>query len=118
MRFVYKLYDRDDVLLYVGSTGDVLHRLRDHRRSKPWFHRVWTVESTPYTYDQGWRVETRELQTNPGIYNVNASARCREAWVQRKARQQQAHDQGRWCNDAACAHCKHKAAAARAEAAS
>ncbi|MGW7283988.1 GIY-YIG nuclease family protein [Streptomyces sp. NPDC054847] len=37
---VYRLYDEDGVLLYVGITYDVPERWRHHRRHKPWWPQV------------------------------------------------------------------------------
>jgi predicted GIY-YIG superfamily endonuclease len=37
--FLYKLFDKNEELLYVGITEDVDKRLKEHA-SKPWFHEV------------------------------------------------------------------------------
>jgi prevent-host-death family protein len=37
---VYRLYDADEALLYVGVAADPLTRFRQHRRDKPWWPRV------------------------------------------------------------------------------
>jgi predicted GIY-YIG superfamily endonuclease len=37
---LYRLYDRDGVLLYVGITLDFARRMRDHARVQPWWAEV------------------------------------------------------------------------------
>lgn len=38
--YVYRLYDADDVCLYVGCTEDVTKRLAHHSVYQPWGHRI------------------------------------------------------------------------------
>ena len=47
-RYVYRIFDEDGVLLYVGQSINPEARLKDHRR-KPWGHLIatWTLEG-PY----------------------------------------------------------------------
>lgn len=46
--FVYRFFDFDGALLYVGVTADIRQRWTEHKSSKPWWAEVigWTV--TPY----------------------------------------------------------------------
>lgn len=37
MTTVYRAYDADDQLLYVGATGNLKRRMQQHRKSAPWF---------------------------------------------------------------------------------
>ena len=47
-RSVYRCFDADGVLLYVGSTIDVPRRMREHGRYSPWFGRMARVEVTDF----------------------------------------------------------------------
>lgn len=58
---VYRLYDAEDRLLYVGITVNPKSRLRDHRTKKPWWHEVA-------------RTETRWFDTRPEAEDVEGVA--------------------------------------------
>lgn len=45
---VYKLYDADDVLLYVGYSQSVAHRLSQHEKNKEWWARVARISISRY----------------------------------------------------------------------
>lgn len=42
--FVYRLYDATETLIYVGLTGSIAHRMRQHQADKPWWSEVARVE--------------------------------------------------------------------------
>lgn len=54
---VYRFYNADDVLLYVGQTPALLERFFEHRDDKPWFHEVdhWSREFHPTREEAEWR---------------------------------------------------------------
>lgn len=54
---VYRFYNGEDVLLYVGQTPALLERFFEHRDDKPWFHEVdhWSREFHPTREDAEWR---------------------------------------------------------------
>lgn len=41
--FVYRAYDADDALLYIGCTKNLKDRLAEHRRIAPWFSQMERV---------------------------------------------------------------------------
>jgi excisionase family DNA binding protein len=41
---VYRLYDKDNVLLYVGCTGRSMVRIKQHEAQTPWFTEVARIE--------------------------------------------------------------------------
>lgn len=45
---VYRVYDTDGVLVYVGCTSDIDRRLREHRSGAPWRHRIHRVTTVEY----------------------------------------------------------------------
>jgi predicted GIY-YIG superfamily endonuclease len=47
--FVYRLYAADRTLLYIGSTNNLLERLGNHAREKPWASRVVLVRTEAFT---------------------------------------------------------------------
>lgn len=48
VHYVYRLYDRDDALLYVGCTRDVEERMSQHKWTAPWIAEVDRCESDSY----------------------------------------------------------------------
>lgn len=45
---VYRFYDSEGCLIYIGSTGDLVTRLAAHRRNATWRHRIADVKVTKY----------------------------------------------------------------------
>lgn len=41
---VYRFYDKDGILLYVGVSYKVLHRLDHHKSTKDWFWKITRIE--------------------------------------------------------------------------
>ena len=63
--YVYRLYDAADRLLYVGMTNDTGQRLRDHKRTKPWWGEVY-------------RQEIQAASTRADAFFIEAAAILRE----------------------------------------
>jgi predicted GIY-YIG superfamily endonuclease len=63
--YVYRLYDAADRLLYVGMTNDPGQRLREHKRSKPWWNEVY-------------RHDLQEAVTRADAFFVEAAAILQE----------------------------------------
>ncbi len=45
--FLYRAYDEDGRLLYVGKTKHLPERLASHNQSQPWWHRVRRIDLEP-----------------------------------------------------------------------
>lgn len=73
-RSVYRLYDADDRLLYVGSTVHVPRRLREHH-SKPWWHLVARHEAVDYpTAADAVAAEESAIDHEGPIHNRNRAS--------------------------------------------
>lgn len=68
--YVYRLYDAADRLLYVGMTCDPGQRLREHKRSQPWWGEVHrhTLQETATRAD-AFFVEAGAILTEKPAYN-------------------------------------------------
>lgn len=70
--FVYRLYDADDRLLYIGCTRRFTGRLHDHMREKLWAADIdhWTI-SDPYPNQFDARIaEGEAIRTEHPIHNI------------------------------------------------
>lgn len=68
---VYRCYDADDTLIYVGCSQDVFMRMREHRSRKPWSKRVARVESDQYpSVEQARRAEAALIRALEPLANV------------------------------------------------
>lgn len=77
--WVYRLYDVDGDLLYVGCTEDVERRLREHH-SKPWFPLVDHVEADIYDgRASAAHAELRLIHEHQPPYNVQGVCRAKSA---------------------------------------
>lgn len=69
--FVYRQFDADGRLLYVGCTSNPDQRARSHRISTPW--RVQIAETTHEMHPTRWVAEAHEahaIATEAPLYNV------------------------------------------------
>jgi DNA-binding XRE family transcriptional regulator len=66
---LYRLFDADDVLLYVGITAKFASRLKNHERAQPWWSRVdhHTVEIVPAVDAR--RAERRAIYDEAPLFN-------------------------------------------------
>lgn len=67
---VYLLF-ADDVLLYIGSTKRIEHRLSLHEKLTPWYGQVTHYETVPYpTIEDARTAETAAIQTEFPRWNI------------------------------------------------
>ncbi len=68
---VYRLYDAEGSLLYVGCTVDPWTRLRAHRRRQPWWDEVTDAEFIWFpSVDLAADVEQQAIGTERPVYNI------------------------------------------------
>ncbi len=68
---VYRLYDAEGSLLYVGCTVDPWTRLRAHRRRQPWWDEVVSAELIWFpSVDLAADVEQQAIGTERPVYNI------------------------------------------------
>jgi excinuclease UvrABC nuclease subunit len=67
---VYRLYDREGVLLYVGLSMNVRGRIEKHKR-KPWWPQVMSMETVDYPNRESAKSAERSAihHENP-VYNI------------------------------------------------
>lgn len=70
-RSLYRLYDADDQLLYVGVAHSFLGRLRQHEDGQPWWNEAVRVTVEHYgSSAQALEAERVAIQTDRPRYNV------------------------------------------------
>lgn len=68
---VYRIYDADDVLLYVGAANNVKDRLSYHSGIKRWWSEAARYEAEWYdTRDDAEHAEAVAINTEGPLYNV------------------------------------------------
>lgn len=74
---VYKMYSKDDTLLYVGcSTNPFGNRLRRHGEERPWIKDVTTVKVAWYPgWEEGTDAEYKAIQDEHPKYNISQPVR-------------------------------------------
>ena len=86
---VYRLYDRDGALLYVGSTQDLPNRLRGHlygSPAKPYQALIdhWTYE--PFgSHDEALTAEARAIIAEQPLFNIDLTDRAKHPGRRREA---------------------------------
>lgn len=69
--FVYRLFDADGVLLYVGCTCRPVHRMSAHRRDKRWAGRLASVTwSEPMRQFQALAAEAKAIREEAPEFNI------------------------------------------------
>jgi hypothetical protein len=75
MKTVYRLYDDDGVLLYVGCSLHALTRIT-HRHHKKWFRHIASMTCEHFTnHDQARRVECAAIASEHPRYNKYVGVR-------------------------------------------
>lgn len=75
---LYRMFDEDGVLLYVGITDDPVTRFRGHRGIKSWWNQVCTITLERYSSRQELEDAERVALAAGTAHNVkhNPRARC------------------------------------------
>jgi predicted GIY-YIG superfamily endonuclease len=73
---VYRLFNEAGELLYIGMTGRLGQRLKNHASTQPWWNEVATVteEPVPGNYMDAAQVERRAIAKEFPKYNVRDRA--------------------------------------------
>lgn len=70
MTFLYRFFDSDNQLLYVGITHRVESRFAGHQRKKPW-HLVARIQIEQFpTREEAAQAERLAIQTEHPIWNI------------------------------------------------
>lgn len=69
--YLYRLFDRDADLLYVGITADPALRIQTHRRRKPWGHQIHRAHVSVFpTVDAAMTAERAVIEAEQPRHNV------------------------------------------------
>lgn len=68
---VYRLYNSDGLLLYIGQSCNTAARIAQHRRNPDWGHRIHRVETEAHqTRAQALEAESRAIAAELPHYNI------------------------------------------------
>lgn len=71
LTYLYRLFDRQGVLLYVGITKDLSRRWKEHQRGKAWYSQHSRMTTDKYdTWDLAHEAEIAAIVTEYPVYNV------------------------------------------------
>jgi predicted GIY-YIG superfamily endonuclease len=74
--YVYRLWDADGALLYVGISKTLVQRLTQHDQSQPWADEVASVTAKRYpNRDKARAAEIEAIQTESPRYNIRDRAK-------------------------------------------
>lgn len=74
--FVYRAFDAESRLLYVGCTMNLDRRRKEHRSDSPWFvHATRFRIAGPYNYQTARRIERETIATEQPLYNGDTPGR-------------------------------------------
>lgn len=84
---VYRAYDTDGVLLYVGQTANPYRRLSQHRRCTPWWETVVELRVVLFpSYIAAAAEERRSILEDGPLFNRSSTPEPkREGWRTRRA---------------------------------
>lgn len=73
---LYRLFDADDRLLYIGITCNTAQRWESHRGSKPWWHLVARKELTAYPdRSAALTAERAAIRAEAPLHNITGNPR-------------------------------------------
>ena len=68
--YVYRMWDKNGVLLYIGKSNNPLNRWKQHRK-KPWFEQVARFEYEPHPDEaSAYAAEREAIKTEHPLYNI------------------------------------------------
>lgn len=71
MNAVYRHFDENGVLLYVGSSAHIKVRTQAHSNKSTWFGQVRTITIAPMSsYEEALKAETEAIKSESPRYNV------------------------------------------------
>lgn len=74
--YVYRYYDVDGELIYIGVTGDPYQRWLQHKRLRPWGHEIALVSLERYAYeDLALEHERIAIRSEGPKYNIRSTGR-------------------------------------------
>lgn len=77
MTQLYRHFDKDDVLLYVGISLSALVRLNQHRITSDWFDQITTIRVETFSSRQeALKAERLAIQTERPFYNEENHCGC------------------------------------------
>ena len=69
--YVYRMWDKDGVLLYIGKSNKPLDRWKQHHRDKPWFEQATRFEYEPHEDEAAaYAAEREAIKTEHPLYNI------------------------------------------------
>jgi excinuclease UvrABC nuclease subunit len=69
---LYRLYSRDETLLYIGITKRLKFRIADHKRDQYWGNRIEHVETIEFPNRESAHIaEIEAIQTESPKYNIH-----------------------------------------------
>jgi predicted GIY-YIG superfamily endonuclease len=84
--YVYRLWDADDQLLYIGISKSAINRLHQHLQQQPWAEQIvkQTIQRC-YTREEAVHVERQAIKNEKPLHNIahNASNRAAPGYVTR-----------------------------------
>lgn len=79
---VYRLYDQQDRLIYVGCTYDLEKRLQAHRRKMWWFYQISRISTETHpNRSEALKSETRIRDTEAPRWNVESRWMMRHSFT-------------------------------------
>lgn len=100
--FVYRFYDEDGALLYVGATSSIGNRLTQHG-SKDWWPDVRGIEAEHFpTMREALDAERAVIEATQPKHNTVFTERYTNGWPRIRAEDAAAHAAGRLCNRKWC----------------
>lgn len=104
---VYRFFDDDGRLLYIGSTGRWPGRMSEHQSQRPWWAEVATVTLEHHaSLDRARVAEARAIERERPTYTLPPSTTGSLAWAARRAEAERLHGMGQSCGNSACTRCR------------
>jgi len=86
LTLLYRLFNSDKELLYVGITNDLVTRMREHRRSKQWFPEVHDIGLELFTTRQeALKAERSAIEKENPAHNIQHKRHLTKPAVRRFA---------------------------------
>jgi predicted GIY-YIG superfamily endonuclease len=78
-QYLYRHFDKDDTLLYIGVSLNPFKRLNDHKKQSSWFAKISNVTVDKYpNREEVLKAERHAIITEKPLYNIRHKNGCLE----------------------------------------
>jgi hypothetical protein len=102
--YIYRMYDAEGTVIYIGQSVNPLLRASNHRGDKPWWHEVRTILIE--FHDDVLAAEQAAIEAENPQYNTIHTGKVHARYAVWRQLRDEAHTRGEMCEHPICGKCR------------